>query len=61
MSDRFWESTLVLVMAGLGFLVVHVLIDSAEKQAIKEQLHTECIEQGKYDKFQCHSMIYGDK
>lgn len=60
-SDLFFE---VFIPVALLFLVVAVtymiLIVEPRSQERKNTLYSECLETD-YNKFECYSMIYGDK
>ena len=63
--DSFWEGLLVAIVAfvalAFGCLIWITADAGMNKKELIQQLYSECIEQGEYDKFQCYSMIYGDK
>ena len=59
--DRLIDNALLLLVAILlGFIVYGFAIVLPEDRKIRGSLYTECLTTD-YDKFQCYSMIYGDK
>ena len=59
MSDMVIEGIIVFLI--LLIIVVSLTLGIAAVSAIdsKLELHKECLSEPRYDKFQCHSMIYG--
>ena len=51
---------IVLVIVGVVYIVITEYIKGLEKQNLQKVTYNECIKTD-YDKFQCYSMIYGDK
>ena len=50
----------VLVVIGACYIVIAEYSKSLEKQKTQQATYSECLT-ANYDKFQCYSMIYGDK
>ena len=59
-TDKLMLGLIVVIVCAVLCLVSLGIYSILEKGKIKSELYAECIKTD-YDKFECYSMIYGDK